>query len=106
VETRAARAIIRRPPKSAMQSGLANTRQWVLEFAPSTPREIEPLMGWTSSRDTRRQVTLTFPTKAEAIAYADRHGLSYSLEDPKERAIRPKSYADNFRYDRRIPWSH
>ena len=106
METRAARAIIRRPPKSAMQSGLANTRQWVLEFAPSTPREIEPLMGWTSSRDTRRQVTLNFPTKEEAIAYAERHGLSYSLEEPKERVIRPKSYSDNFRYDRRIPWSH
>jgi hypothetical protein len=106
VETRAAQAIIRRPPKSAMQSGLANTRQWVLEFAPSTPREIEPLMGWTSSRDTRRQVTLNFPTKEEAIAYAERHGLSYSLEEPKERVIRPKSYSDNFRYDRRIPWSH
>jgi hypothetical protein len=106
VEKRAARAIIRRPPKSAMQSGLANTRQWVLEFAPSTPREIEPLMGWTSSRDTRRQVTLNFPTKEEAIAYAERHGLSYSLEEPKERVIRPKSYSDNFRYDRRIPWSH
>jgi hypothetical protein len=89
-----------------MQSGLANTRQWVLEFAPSTPREIEPLMGWTSSRDTRRQVTLNFPTKEEAIAYAERHGLSYSLEEPKERVIRPKSYSDNFRYDRRIPWSH
>ena len=106
METRAARAIIRRPPKSAMQSGLANTRQWVLEFAPSTPREIEPLMGWTSSRDTRRQVTLNFPTKEEAIAYAERHGLSYSLEEPNERVIRPKSYSDNFRYDRRIPWSH
>ena len=106
MEKRAARAIIRRPPKSAMQSGLANTRQWVLEFAPSTPREIEPLMGWTSSRDTRRQVTLNFSTKEEAIAYAERHGLSYSLEEPNERVIRPKSYSDNFRYDRRIPWSH
>jgi hypothetical protein len=106
VETRAARAIIRRPAKSAMQSGLANTRQWVLEFAPSTPREIEPLMGWTSSRDTRRQVTLTFPTREDALAYAERHGISYVIEEPKERTVRPKSYADNFRYDRRIPWSH
>ena len=106
METRVARAIIRRPAKSAMQSGLANIRQWVLEFAPSTPREIEPLMGWTSSADTRRQVTLHFPTKEEAIAYAERHGISYVIEEPKERAVRPKSYADNFRYDRRIPWSH
>jgi hypothetical protein len=106
VETRVAQAIIRRPAKSAMQSGVANTRQWVLEFAPSTRREIEPLMGWTSSADTRRQVTLLFPAKKDAIAYAERHGISYVVEQPKERAVRPKSYADNFRFDRRIPWSH
>ena len=106
METRTAQAIIRRPAKSAMQSGVANTRDWVLEFAPSSPREIEPLMGWTSSADTRRQVTLRFPSQEEAIAYAERHGISYRLEQPKERQVRPKSYADNFRFDRRVPWSH
>ena len=106
METRTARALIKRPAKSAMQSGLANTRNWVLEFAASSPREIEPLMGWTSSADTRRQVSLTFASKEEAIAYAERRGISYTVEEPKERQIRPKSYADNFRFDRRIPWSH
>jgi len=106
VETRTARALIKRPAKSAMQSGLANTRNWVLEFAGSSPREIEPLMGWTSSADTRSQVSLTFASKEEAIAYAERHGIPYTLKEPKERQIRPKSYADNFRFDRRIPWSH
>ena len=106
METRAARAIIRKPAKSAMQSGVANTRQWVLEFAASTPREIEPLMGWTSSSDTRRQITLQFPSREDAIAYAERRGISYVVEEPKQRPVRPKSYADNFRFDRRIPWSH
>ena len=106
METRAARAIIRKPVKNAMQSGTANTRQWVLEFAASTPREIEPLMGWTSSSDTRRQVTLQFPSREDAIAYAERNGISYVIEEPKQRPVRPKSYADNFRFDRRIPWSH
>ncbi|HXV25810.1 MAG TPA: ETC complex I subunit [Alphaproteobacteria bacterium] len=106
VETHGARAIIRQPARSAMQAGLANTRQWMLQFVPSTPREIEPLMGWTSSSDTLRQVTLYFSTKEEAVAYAERHGISYTLEEPKQRQVRPKSYADNFRYDRRVPWSH
>ena len=106
METRAARAIIRKPVKNAMQSGTANTRQWVLEFAASTPREIKPLMGWTSSSDTRRQVTLQFPSREDAIAYAERNGISYVIEEPKQRPVRPKSYADNFRFDRRIPWSH
>lgn len=89
-----------------MQSGLANTRTWVLEFAASGAREIEPLMGWTSSTDTRRQLALSFRSKEEAIAYAERHGLAYTVEEPKERQVRPKSYADNFRFDRRVPWSH
>ena len=106
METRTALAIIHRPAKSAMQSGLANTRDWVLEFAASSPREIEPLMGWTSSADTRRQVTMHFPSKEEAIAYAERHGIAYRVERLKERQVRPKSYADNFRFDRRVPWSH
>jgi len=106
VETRTAKAMIRRPAKSAMQSGLANTRNWILEFAASKPYEIEPLMGWTSSADTRRQLALAFATKEEAIAYAERRGIPYTVEEPKERQIRPKSYADNFRFDRRVPWSH
>ncbi len=106
MQTRTAKALIRRPAKSAMQSGLANSRQWVLEFVPSSPREIEPLMGWTSSADTRRQVTLHFASREEAVAYAERHGLSYAIEEPKDRPVRPKSYADKFRFDRRVPWSH
>ncbi len=106
MDTRTARALIRRPARSAMQSGLANTRTWVLEFAASGAREIEPLMGWTSSTDTRRQLALSFRSKEEAIAYAERHGLAYTVEEPKERQVRPKSYADNFRFDRRVPWSH
>ena len=106
METPTARAVIHRPAKSAMQSGLANTRNWVLEFAASSPREIEPLMGWTSSADTRRQLALWFRSKEAAIAYAERHGIAYTVEEPKERRVRPKSYADNFRFDRRVPWSH
>ncbi len=89
-----------------MQSGLANTRTWVLEFAASSPREIEPLMGWTSSADTRRQLALWFRTKEEAVAYAERQGIPYTVEESKERQIRSKSYSDNFRFDRRVPWSH
>ncbi|MCK6623509.1 MAG: ETC complex I subunit [Calditrichia bacterium] len=52
------------------------------------------------------QVALRFPTKADAIAYATKHGLMYILEEPQERRIRPKAYADNFRFDRLRPWTH
>ncbi|WP_142847100.1 ETC complex I subunit [Telmatospirillum sp. J64-1] len=93
---------IYRPAKTAMQSGRGNTRMWIAEHEPAAPREADPLMGWVSSRDTLSQVKLRFATKEEAIAYAQRKGLDYVVQDEHDRKIRPKSYADNFRYDRVI----
>ncbi len=97
---------IYREAKTATQSGLANTRRWVVEFEPETPREVEPLMGWTSSSDTKGQLRLRFDSEAEAVAYAQKHGFMYSLERPRERKIRPKAYADNFKYNRLLRWTH
>ena len=89
-----------------MQSGTAKTGHWVLEFEPEAPLSIDPLMGYTSSSDTRRQVRLTFPSKEEAIAYARRNGIAYRLEEAKPPKRRQVSYAENFRYDRKVPWTH
>ena len=85
-----------------MQSGLARTQHWVLEFEPSARRQIDKLMGWTSSRDTRRQVSLRFDTKEEAIVFAERHGLSYEVFEPRSRKLRARSYADNFSHKRAV----
>ena len=84
-----------------MQSGRGNTRSWVLEFEPSSAKSHDPLMGWVSSGDTRRQIRLQFETKRDALAYAKKHGLAVNLEEPNPRRIKPKSYADNFRW--RLP---
>jgi hypothetical protein len=97
---------IYQPAKTAMQSGLAGTLKWVLEFPPGAPRVADPLMGWTGSTDTRAQVHLTFDSREEAVAFAERHGLPYLVEEPHRRQFRPKSYADNFRYDRVGRWTH
>lgn len=99
-------ARIYKPAKTAMQSGPARTKEWVLEFESATPREIDPLMGWTSSRDTQTQVQLSFETKEEAIAYAERNGIAYRLMEPKPRQQVRKSYADNFRFGRIGSWTH
>jgi hypothetical protein len=99
-------ARIFKPARTAMQSGEARTEEWVLEFAPASPRSADPLMGWTSSRDTQTQVRLEFDTKDEAIAYATREGLAYTVAEPKLRKPIRKSYADNFRYGRRTNWTH
>ena len=97
---------IYRSPKTAMQSGRANTKRWVVEFEPTTPQTADPLMGWTMSRDTRQQLRLWFESEEEAVAYAQRNGLMYSVEKARERTVRPKAYADNFRYDRLLRWTH
>jgi hypothetical protein len=99
-------ARIYKPTQTAMQSGLARTKQWVLDYEPQAPREIDPLMGWTSSRDMRSQLKLRFATKEEAISYAERNGIAYRLEEPKPRAAVRKSYSDNFRFGREEPWTH
>ncbi len=99
-------ARIYKPAKTAMQSGLARTREWVLEHEPEAAREVDPLMGWTSSRDMRQQVRLTFETKEEAIAYAERNGLAYTLEEPQARKAVRKAYADNFKFGRIGAWTH
>ncbi len=94
------------PTKTAMQSGKAKTGHWVLEFEQEQPRRIDPLMGYTSSGDTKSQVRLVFETKEEAVAYAEKNGLAFRVEEPKEAKRRQISYAENFRYDRKIPWTH
>ncbi|PPQ30070.1 ETC complex I subunit [Rhodopila globiformis] len=100
------RARIFQPPKNAMQSGWANTREWVLEFVTSNARRPDPLMGWIGGGDTQTQVRLTFDTREEAIDYAQRAGLEYDVELPQPRHIKPKAYADNFKYGRIENWTH
>lgn len=100
------RARIYKPAKTAMQSGTRRTKTWRIELENLGEPEIEPLMGWTAGTDTRRQVRLNFPTKEAAIAYAERHGLDYWVEDEKSHQRRTIAYADNFRTDRVAPWTH
>ena len=95
-----ARVRIYQPAKTAMQSGVAKTKAWVLEYELATPREPDPLMGWASAGDTLNQVRLSFENLDAAVAFAKKRGLDYSVIAPKARTIRPKSYAENFRYDR------
>jgi len=95
------------PSKTAMQSGFANTKSWVLDFEPEAPRRVEPLMGWTSSGDMRQQLRLRFDTKEEAVAYCERHSIPYQVFEtttPSKR--RTMSYADNFSFKRRDAWTH
>jgi hypothetical protein len=99
-------ARIYKPAKTAMQSGFARTKEWVLEHEPAAPRRIDPLMGWTSSEDMSAEVRLEFDSKEEAIAFAERSGLAYTVSEPKPRKAVRKSYADNFKFGRIGSWTH
>ena len=94
------KARIYRPAKTAMQSGRANELKWMLESVPESAKLHDPLMGWTGSADMNRQWQLLFDSKDEAVAYAERRGLDYTVEAPHSRTLRPKNYAANFRWDR------
>lgn len=102
------RARIYKPARNAMQSGTAKTRSWVLEYAPASAREVDPLMGWTSSSDTQTQVKLRFESREAALEYAEANGIDAQVFEPKTRKanIRPGGYGDNFATGRREPWSH
>lgn len=102
------RARIYQPAKTAMQSGTAKTHHWVLEFAPASPREVDPLMGWTGSSDTQSQVKLRFDSREAAEEYAREHGIDAVVFTPHERRfnIRQRGYGENFATDRRGTWTH
>ncbi|MFK7792804.1 MAG: ETC complex I subunit [Devosiaceae bacterium] len=106
VETTPMVARIYRPAKTAMQSGLGKSKGWLLEYDRDEPRSVEPLMGWTSSSDMKAQIRLKFDTQDDAVAYCNRNGIAHRVEEPKERIRRKVTYSDNFRYDRRVPWTH
>jgi ETC complex I subunit conserved region len=99
-------ARIYRPARTAMQSGTAKTREWVLDYEPEQPRTVEPLMGWTSSGDMKQQVRLHFETKEEAIAYCEQRGIAYQAFDSTPHKRVRMAYSDNFAYTRRSPWTH
>jgi hypothetical protein len=99
-------ARIYKPARTAMQSGTAKTKEWLLEFEPEQAREVEPLMGWTSSGDMRQQVQLRFDSAEEAVAYCERHGIPYQVTESKAPTRRTISYSDNFAFKRREAWTH
>lgn len=91
---------IYQPAKSAMQSGMANARKWVMEFEPSDKKQADPLMGWIGSGDTRSQVKMRFTTKEEALSFAKTKGYTVRIHEPHKRAQRKRNYSDNFAFNR------
>jgi hypothetical protein len=102
------RARIYKPARTAMSSGTAKTKTWVLEFAPAERRQLDPLMGWTGSGDMNAQIKLRFDSAEAAQDYARARGIEAVVLQPKKRKanLRPGGYGDNFATNRRQVWTH
>lgn len=94
------RCIIYRPAKTAMQSGTNETNRIRLEFDKTTTKWESRVLGWTSSADSLQGLIMHFADYETAESYCKAHGLQYTVRDDtdKEYVIKPKMYADNFRY--------
>jgi ETC complex I subunit-like protein len=99
-------ARIYRPAPNAMQSGKGKSKDWVLVHEQAAARTIEPLMGYTSATDTRQQLKLAFDSLEAAEAYAQKNGIPYSVQPAHDATPKRVSYPDNFRSDRKTPWTH
>jgi hypothetical protein len=89
-----------------MQSGKGKQDFWYLEFDAEAPPAADPLMGWTSSADTKQQVRLKFDSCEKAVAYAEREGLAYTVAKAPPVRLQKKSYSDNFKFGRIQNWTH
>ena len=89
------KAKIFKPTKTAMQSGLAKTDKWVIEYIVDQTG-INPLMGWESSTDTLSELNLEFSSKDKAIEYAKKNKIEFEIVEENKRKIVKKSYSDNF----------
>lgn len=83
--------------RKTTQSGRANEGLWLLEFERTQAQQPDPLTGWNGSGDTDTQVRLTFRSREDAIAYADRNGIAYHVIAASPVKLKIQAYADNFR---------
>jgi NADH dehydrogenase (ubiquinone) Fe-S protein 4 len=89
---------IHRPTKPATQSGNWHSHSWRMDWdiLQKGHRWENPLMGWQSSADCMQGTHLNFKTKEDAIAFAEKQGYEYFVQEPNERRFTPKAYANNF----------
>ena len=89
-----------------MTSGRAGTDVWILEYAGRERQSIDPLTGTVRSTDTQDQVELKFPSLDAAVAFAKKNDIPHRVLPARTRKRIPRSYADNFATNRRLPWTH
>ncbi|EFX03994.1 NADH-ubiquinone oxidoreductase [Grosmannia clavigera kw1407] len=100
MELEARQVRIYKPAKPATQSGTWGGSHWRMDWDVLSKghRWENPLMGWQSSADFMQGTHINFKSKEDAIAFAEKQGYEYFVQEPKERSFRPKQYASQFMY--------
>ncbi|XP_024381927.1 NADH dehydrogenase [ubiquinone] iron-sulfur protein 4, mitochondrial isoform X2 [Physcomitrium patens] len=96
--------VIYSPSRCTTQSGPA-TDQWKISFE-SVNKWENPLMGWTSTGDPYHSVgeaSLNFDSKERAVEFAEKYGWQYTVREPHQAVLKPKAYADNFKWKGPVP---
>ncbi|XP_062984148.1 NADH dehydrogenase [ubiquinone] iron-sulfur protein 4, mitochondrial [Elgaria multicarinata webbii] len=88
------------PGRNAMQAGVNNTKIWKMEFD-TRERWENPLMGWASTADPLSNMLLPFSSKEAAIAFAEKNGWSYDVQERRIPKPKSKSYGANFSWNKR-----
>ena len=97
---------IYKPAKTAMQSGIGNTKKWLAEYISHEETTKDSLMGWNSSLDTKSQIKVFFDSREQAIDWAQKNNYQYFVDEPRKRKVKIKSYASNFDIDKKESWTH
>lgn len=97
-EWRTNKCSIYRPAKTATQSGEWHSHHWRMDWdiLAKGHRWENPLMGWQSSADFMQGTHVNFKSKEDAIAFAEKQGYEYFVQEPNTRKFAVKAYANNF----------
>jgi len=100
IELQARTVRIYKPTKPATQSGEHLGSKWRMDWdvLAKGHRWENPLMGWQSSADFVQGSHINFKSKEDAVAFAEKQGYEYFVQEPNERHFTPKAYANNFLY--------
>ncbi|KAB5540541.1 ETC complex I subunit conserved region-domain-containing protein [Coniochaeta sp. 2T2.1] len=100
MELQARTVRIHQPAKPATQSGNWHGSKWRMDWdvLGKGHRWENHLIGWQSSGDAMQGTHLNFASKEDAIAFAEKQGYEYFVQEPNERKVAPKAYANNFLY--------
>ena len=100
------KAIIKKPAKTNMQSGLYKTKNWIIEFEFDRSLKKDVLMGWNSSSNTSKQLKMYFASLEDAIFWCQKNSYEFVISDQTKKIVKPKSYASNFSNSRKTSWTH